>query len=213
MSFHFHYIEQFVFNRVLKLSVIHPSLRKRYAWKVHYAAHVIRQGGVIAHPTEAVWGLGCDPFNTIAIATILRLKQRPLAKGLILVSGQSEHFAPLIEVLPVELQSRFYACQRHPTTWLVPDIHNQVPATVKGEHDTVAIRVINHPVISLLSAALGHPVVSSSANPAGLAPAESLLKVRQYFCNQLDYILPAPLGKFSQPSIIKDLQTENIVRS
>ena len=188
------------------------SITQRYAWKIRFAAHVIRQGGVIAHPTEAVWGLACDPFNPQAIATILRLKKRPVSKGLILISGVSEHFEPLLEPLSDVLQTRFYAPQNHPSTWLVPDIENQVPKSVKGQHDTVAIRVVDHSELTDLTRLLGHPIVSSSANPAGMEPALSKLRVHQYFSNRLDYILPAKLGGFTRPSIIRDLQTANTVR-
>jgi L-threonylcarbamoyladenylate synthase len=194
------------------VTAILESTAQQYAWKIRYAAHVIRQGGVIAHPTESVWGLACDPFNPYAIATILRLKKRPASKGLILISGVSEHFYPLLESLPTALQKRFYAPQDHPSTWLVPDIENQVPKSVKGQHDTVAIRVVAHKELADLTRVLGHPIVSSSANPAGMEPARSKLRVHQYFSTQLDYILPAELGGFTRPSIIRDLETANTVR-
>jgi len=201
-------VNRWIFNVTAILGAATPQ----YAWKIRYAAHVIRQGGVIAHPTEAVWGLACDPFNPQAIATILRLKQRPASKGLILISGVSEHFDPLLQPLPEALQTRFYTPQNHPSTWLVPDVENQVPKSVKGQHDTVAIRVVDHNEIADLTRVLGHPIVSSSANPAGMEPARSKLRIHQYFSTQLDYILPAELGGFSRPSIIRDLQTANTVR-
>ncbi len=195
------------------MSAVLGFTAKQYAWKIRFAAHVIRQGGVIAHPSESVWGLACDPFNPDAIATILRLKRRPASKGLILISGNPQHFEPLLSALPQALQSRFLAKQTHPSTWLVPDADNQVPKSVKGEHSTAAVRVVDHVVLADLTHILGHPIVSSSANPAGLEPARSLLKVHQYFSNRLDYILPASLGGFSRPSIIRDLQTAKTVRS
>ena len=194
------------------MNAISRAAAQQYSWKIRYAAHVIRQGGVIAHPTESVWGLACDPFNSAAVATILKLKQRPVSKGLILISGVSEHFDSLLEPLPEALQTRFYTPQSHPSTWLVQDIENQVPRSVKGKHDTVAIRVADHSELRDLTRILGHPIVSSSANPAGKEPARSKLKVHQYFSTQLDYILPAELGGFSRPSIIRDLQTANIIR-
>lgn len=196
----------------LKLTVSLGSSSQPYEWKLHYAAHVIRQGGVIAHPTEAVWGLACDPFNPAAIAKLLSLKHRPVSKGLILISGMTEHFEPLLQVLSKELRNRFFAAQNHPTTWLVPDIENQVPRSVKGQHESIALRVVSHPVLVDLTRLLGHPIVSSSANPAGMAPATSTLRVHQYFTRQLDYILPAELGGYSRPSIIRDLQTTHTVR-
>ena len=62
-------------------------------------ASVMHQGGVIAYPTEAVWGLGCDPYNASAVNRILTLKQRDPAKGLILVAANIEQFAPFLEGL------------------------------------------------------------------------------------------------------------------
>lgn len=194
------------------MTVISEWTTQHYAWRIRYAAHVIRQGGVIAHPTEAVWGLACDPFNPQAVATILKLKKRPASKGLILISGVSEHFDPLLAPMSETLQDRFYASQNHPSTWLVPDVEHKVPRSVKGDHDTVALRVVEHQELTDLTRLLGHPIVSSSANPAGMEPARSTLRVRQYFSNQLDYILPAELGGFTRPSIIRDLQSAETVR-
>ena len=184
-----------------------------YQYQLLFAAHVIRRGGVIAHPAEAIWGLACDPYNEQSVMKVLNYKQRPVAKGLILVSGQAEHFESLLEPLSSELRARFYAPQKHPTTWLVPDDRQQIPAWIKGEHQAVAVRVIRHPVIAELTRKLGQPIVSTSANPASLAPARSVFKVHQYFANQLDYVLPAPLGKFSRPSIIRDLITGLVLRA
>ena len=103
-----------------------------YQYQLLFAAHVIRQGGVIAHPAEAIWGLACDPYNEQSVHAVLNYKQRPVSKGLILVSGQAEHFESLLEPLSSELRARFYAPQKYPTTWLVPDERQQIPAWVKG---------------------------------------------------------------------------------
>lgn len=188
------------------------ALNKKTLWQVRYAAHVIRMGGVVAHPTEAVWGLACDPFNSQAVARLLTIKQRPVSKGLILVSGQSEHFESLLSSLPDSLRARFLQQNAHPTTWLVPDIHQIVPHFLRGQHSSIALRLTEHAVFSALSRALGHALVSTSANPTGRPPADSVFKVNQYFANEIDYILPAALGGFSKPSEIRDLKTNCILR-
>lgn len=126
----------------------------------------LRSGGVIAYPTEAVWGLGCDPDNDEAVAHLLRLKQRDPAKGLILVAGSIAQFAPWLEGLPLELHAPLAASWPGPNTWLVPD-NGRTHALVRGAHDSVALRVSDHPGVIELCEAFGGPIVSTSANRAG----------------------------------------------
>jgi len=182
-------------------------------WQIGFAAHVIRCGGVIAYPTETVWGLGCDPENSDAIRKILALKQRPREKGLILVADSAATFEPILRPLSDTLRSRFAEVTQTPTSWLVPDLSGQVSCWVKGEHDTVALRVSSHPAVQALSALCGHPLVSTSANPAGFPPARSILRVRQYFADHLDFVLPGDSGFFERPSLVKHLVSGEILRS
>lgn len=176
------------------------------------AAHKIARGGVIAYATESVWGLGCDPFNESAIQRVLSLKQRPREKGLILLSGQTEHYASLLSHLSEDARERFYqACDR-PTTWLVPDPDNQVSPWVKGDHEFVAVRVSSSPSVSRLTAVLGHPIISTSANPAGRPTASDVLQLRRYFGDQLDYILPGKVSPGAQASRIINIETGAIIR-
>ncbi|TNC81430.1 MAG: tRNA threonylcarbamoyladenosine biosynthesis protein RimN [Oleiphilus sp.] len=185
-------------------------------WQISLAASLIRTGGVIAYPTESVWGLGCDPGNAQAVERLLNLKDRPVSKGLILVSGNPAHFDPLLCHLDRELQARFLAPTKRPTTWLVPDPEGRVPAWIKGEHPMVAVRVSAHPVVSALTQKLGTALVSTSANPAGRPTADSLLALRRYFgpCGPkgLDYILPGKVAQGAQASMIKHLLTGDIIR-
>ena len=67
--------------------------------EVSEAAAVVINGGVIAYPTEAVWGLGCDPWNPEAVYRVLALKQRPVDKGVILIGTAQAQFAPLLDPL------------------------------------------------------------------------------------------------------------------
>jgi len=73
-------------------------------WHLHCARHTLLRSGVIAYPTEAVWGLGCDPWDSSAVERILELKQRPMHKGLILVAACVDQIRFLLDPLPEELQ-------------------------------------------------------------------------------------------------------------
>lgn len=177
------------------------------------ARQVIAAGGVIAYPTEAVWGLGCDPYNEIAVKRILALKKRPQAKGLIIVVADLDQLQGCVGELSAAFCQRIDAAKGVPTTWLIPDPKRRVPAWVKGSHSSVAIRVSQHAPVVELCRRWGGPIISTSANPAGLVEARSLLKVNQYFHGQLDYCLAGSLGKAARPSEIRDLSTNRVLRS
>ncbi|HLA32157.1 MAG TPA: Sua5/YciO/YrdC/YwlC family protein [Pseudomonas sp.] len=180
------------------------------SWQVQQAARVVRQGGVIAYPTEAVWGLGCDPWNEEAVARLLALKERPVHKGLILVADRIEQFDFLLEDLPEIWQERLAGSWPGPHTWLVPH-QDRLPEWITGEHRSVALRVSNHPLVQALCRLTG-PLVSTSANPAGHPAARSRLRVEQYFPRQLDKVLCGALGGRKNPSLIRDLVTGDVIR-
>lgn len=181
-------------------------------WQAQFATHIMRQGGVIAHPTEAVWGLACDPFSETAVDDLLVLKGRPIEKGLILVSSNIDHFTYLLKPLCSDMRARFCEPTLRPTTWIVPDPAQIMPAWIRGSHAGVAVRVSNHPVIKELSGFFGGPIISTSANPAGKKPAMSVREIRQYFKGNLDYVLSGSLGGALRPSQIIDLATGKILR-
>ena len=179
-------------------------------WRVQQVARVVRAGGVIAYPTEAVWGLGCDPWNAPAVERLLTLKARDPGKGLILVAASIEQFDFLLDDLPELWLNRLASTWPGPHTWLVP--HRQrLPAWITGSHETVALRVSAHPQVRALCNLCG-PLVSTSANPAGRPAARSRLRVQQYFAHQLDAVLDGPLGGRRNPSTIRDLATAAVVR-
>jgi L-threonylcarbamoyladenylate synthase len=179
-------------------------------WQVQQAARVVSQGGLIAYPTEAVWGLGCDPWDELAVARLLALKQRPMDKGLILVADCIEQFDFLLEDLPDVWQERLASSWPGPNTWLVP--HQQrLPEWITGRHASVALRVSDHPLVRRLCALTG-PLVSTSANPSGRPAARTRLRLEQYFPRQLDQVLGGALGGRRNPSLIRDLRTGEVIR-
>ena len=175
------------------------------------AAEVLRAGGIGAYPTEAVWGLGCDPYSESATNRILLLKQRPVDKGLILIGSKVAHFASMIDGLEESAINLFGTPQKRPTTWLVP--HNGVlPDWIVGAHDTVALRITDHPVASALCEVFGGPIVSTSANPQSLPAASTSSKVAEYFHNKLDFMTPGEVAGSSKESEIKSVITGEVLR-
>ena len=180
------------------------------SWRVQRMARIVREGSVIAYPTEAVWGLGCDPWNEMAVDRLLALKDRPVHKGLILVADNIRQFDFLLDDLPERWVDRLASTWPGPNTWLVPH-QGLLPEWISGQHDTVALRVSDHPLVRDLCALTG-PLVSTSANPAGRPSARSRLRVEQYFHQQLDGVLGGALGGRRNPSLIRDLRSGDVVR-
>jgi len=172
----------------------------------------IHRGGVIAYPTEAVFGLGCDPLNPIAVQRLLEIKQRPMSKGLILIASRFEQLLPFIAPLDEVSLMFLQASWPGPLTWLVP-AREDTPRWLRGEHSSIAVRVTAHPLASALCEITGHALVSTSANPAGMPPARHSLRVRKYFSNQLDLILTGDVDRQSSPTPIRDLATKKFIRS
>ena len=172
----------------------------------------MRRGGVIACPTESVWGLTCDPNNETAVGELLMLKKRSMEKGLILVAAMQKQFEDLLENLSLSKRALLTESWPGPNTWLVTH-HGRVPSWIVGVHDKVALRVTDHPIMRALCLAWDGPLVSSSANPAGLKPAETLQEVEAYFPGQLSALIAGETGGRPLPSQIRDLDTGSIIRA
>lgn len=174
------------------------------------AGHIITQGGVIAYPTEAVFGLGCAPLDAMAVERILTLKQRDWRKGLILLAADIQQLQPWISLSPEEL-TRISTHWPGPATWIVPASQN-TPDWITGGRDEVAVRVTAHPVAAALARAAHTAIVSTSANPAQRPPARNTLTVRRYFGDQLDGILSGPVNTRAQPTPIRHWHTGDWLR-
>ncbi|MFP6807824.1 MAG: L-threonylcarbamoyladenylate synthase [Pseudomonadales bacterium] len=181
-------------------------------WKRNYLVNLIYQDGVIAYPTEGVWGLGCLPESLSAVTRILSLKNRSWKQGLILVGSSIEQFAPYISELPHEALAEMERVWPSAVTYLLPD-NGYCPLWIRGEHSTVAIRVSAHPLIRDLCDHLNSPLVSTSANPSGRPAALNSLQVRRYFGSGVDCILPGELGSSRGASELRDISTGVIVRA
>ena len=179
-------------------------------WHLNQAVRIILEGGVIAYPTEAVYGLGCLPYDYFAVARILSLKNRPAKKGLILVAANVEQLTKFIIFPDEAIRQRVISTWPGPVTWVLP-ARPGVPVWLRGQHNTIAVRVSKHKVIHRLCEKTG-ALVSTSANPANKPPAKSALKVRSYFGQSLDCILHSSIGSNSRPTEIREAYTGKILR-
>lgn len=176
------------------------------------ATEALNTGGVIAYPTEAVWGLGCNPFSERSVSQLLAMKRRQCGMGLILIASDIKQLYPFLSGLSKLQLEQLEASWPGPQTWLVPN-NFVAPPWITGGRDTLALRVTDHLVAAELCKSFGGPLVSTSANPHGFPPAKSRLKVNLYFRTQLDYVVPGLLGKSGKPTPIKHLITGETVRS
>lgn len=182
------------------------------------AQHVLQCGGVIAYPTEAVYGYGCDPFNPDAVAHLLSIKQRPWQKGLILIASSTQQISPLLDPLSGEQRDMIESSWPGPVTWLLPDPLQWVPSGIKGQFSSVAVRVTDHPIAKSLCDRWGGPLVSTSANRSGEAPCYGELPFRLRLqkrdaSEQPDYIVGGPTSGRTKPSEIRDLLSGDLVRA
>lgn len=169
-------------------------------------------GKVLAYPAEAVWELGCDPENEAATRRLLAIKERPAAKGLILVAASAAQFEHLLDGLTSKQRRAIVASWPGPATWLVPDVNDQIPAWIKAENGGVAIRVSAHPLVRALCLAFDGPVVSTSANRSGQPPARSALQVVKHLSKDIDHVLHGVPGGQTSPSTIIDALSGRILR-
>jgi L-threonylcarbamoyladenylate synthase len=177
---------------------------------IRHAAHQIRHGGVIIYPTDTVYGLGCDPMNVSAVSYLNSLKQRDTSKGLILVANKLELFRKYIKELSDNDKEKIYHADT-PTSWIVAAKKN-TPKWLTGNNETLAIRLTQHPVIAELCNQLGHPLVSTSANPSTKKPALNALQVHRHFHDKVHAILIAESKQSTKASTIRVLDSNLILR-
>ncbi|MCJ8320077.1 MAG: L-threonylcarbamoyladenylate synthase [Colwellia sp.] len=174
---------------------------------------VFHQGGIIAYPTEAVFGLGCDPDNDQAINKLLALKNRSRDKGLILLAGNYSQVLPYIDDSAIPQDKRFIVLSRWPgpITQILPANKNLSPL-ISGIFKTVAVRITNHPDIVQLCKQTGKPIISTSANLSGEPTANTWQEVKQLFPQQLDYILKGQTLGLTKPSTIINAISGAVIR-
>ena len=173
---------------------------------------MLREGGVLAYPTEGVFGLGCDPDDRVAFERIFAMKRRPPEQGVLLIAADFEQVRGWIGDAPEAALERARAAWPGAHTFIFPR-SPRVPEWIAGGHAGVALRVTAHPPAAALCRAFGGPIVSTSANRHGEAPARSAQEVEALFGDALDGVLDAPLGGLERPTPITDAVSGAIIRA
>ncbi len=178
------------------------------------AARMLGRGGVIAYPTEAVWGLGCDPRDEAATLRLLALKQRDVDKGLILIAAAEKQLAPFVDFgsLGEAQRATVRDSWPGPNTWIVP-ASPDAPRWITGDHDGIAVRVTAHPGVVALCEAFGAALVSTSANRAGLPAANTFAALDPAVVAGVDGVLEGETGGLERPSAIRDARTGAVLRA
>lgn len=174
------------------------------AASIEHAVHALRRGGIVAYPTEAVFGFGCDPQNVIAVQRVLELKQREVDQGVLLIAADFAQIAPYIAGdCPQSALDEAQASWPGPHTWVFP-ASERAPTWIVGNQRGIALRVTAHPVAAALCRAFESPLVSTSANRHGSEPARTAAEVEHEFGTLVDAIVTGDVGDSENPTTIRD---------
>lgn len=177
---------------------------------IRKAVGICLQGGVIAYPTETVYGIGGDPLRLDVIERIDQLKGRDPEKTFLLLVSSRIQWNAYVERIPafaIPLIKKFWP---GPLTLIFP-ASRMLPFRLTGEKGTIGLRESSDPICQALVAAFGKPLISTSANPSGKPPARSAQEVMAYFPQGLDLILDGGERRTFQPSTVLDVTHERPV--
>lgn len=172
----------------------------------------LKQNQVVAYPTEAVFGLGCNPHSEQAVRALLSLKQRPETKGLILIAPEREFLQPYVDEYQIGEKewSLVESVTDKAITWAMPAKPN-VASYLRGAFSTIAVRICRVPAVVQLCHEAGFALTSTSANLSGLLPCRNAEEVRTQFGQDFP-VLDEPTGGRQNPSEIRDIFTQHIFR-
>jgi len=176
---------------------------------IQKAARILKEGGVVAYPTEGLFGLGCLPDDEEACERIFAIKRRDPSLGLILIASSPAQLEPYAAV-PADGAALLSSIER-PVTWVLP-ARASLPSWIRGRHPGVAVRISAHPVAAALCDAAGSALVSTSANRAGRPPARNSIVLRRRFGRLVDYIVPGRCGPAKGASEIRDFASGAVLR-
>ncbi|MGH8125442.1 MAG: L-threonylcarbamoyladenylate synthase [Rhodanobacteraceae bacterium] len=187
-------------------------VRVFHADEIEAAAALLHTGGVLAYPTEGVYGLGCDPDDRVAFERVFAMKRRPPEQGVLLIAASLEQAMPWIGDAPEAAFTRANAIWPGAHTFIFPR-SPRAPEWIAGGHSGIALRVTAHAPSASLCRAFGGPIVSTSANRHGAPPAHSAADIGTIFGDEPDGVLDAPLGGLDRPTPITDAASGAIIRA
>jgi L-threonylcarbamoyladenylate synthase len=173
---------------------------------VREAAEAVLRGGVVAFPTDTLYGFSCSLMDPSAVEFVYRLKKRPAHLSVIALIPEPDAIYPQVDAVPEiseVLMKRFWP---GPLS-IIFMASGLVQLRVRGERGTVALRVPKHPLCLALLDAVGGPLVSSSANLSGQPPCTDVPEIVRVFGNQIDVILDGGPAVATLPSTVVDVSS------
>ena len=177
---------------------------------INRAATILQEGGLVAIPTETVYGLAGNIFNESAIKKIFKTKQRPLFNPLIVHVKSREYVNEVAEYIPPKATQLADAFWPGPLT-LVLKKKPIIPDLITAGKDTVALRMPDHPLTQKLLNALDFPVAAPSANPFGRISPTKAEHVANYFADELEMVLDGGVCQKGVESTIIGFENDNPV--
>ena len=185
------------------------------AHRLRRAARILHAGGVVAHATEGVWGLACDPLDPAAVLRLLTLKQRDIERGLIVIGADSNQLEAFVAPEADQAWSRATGSWPAAVTWLLPAA-DSTPWWLTGAHDTIALRQTAHADSAALCRAFGGALVSTSANVSARPPVRSTWQARARLGKRkrkgVDMILGGVPDTPGRASVIRDARSGQTLR-
>lgn len=179
-------------------------------WQLERISRTLKHGGVIAYPTESVYGLGCDPYNQKSLQRILDIKGRSPDKGLIILVSKIEQALPFIAVPDVDQLAKFNSREPRATTWLMP-IKTGLSRLLCGNHQKLAVRLTSHPIPKAICDYTGQALVSTSCNLQGKTEMKTTSEVRSRMGLKVEQVIAGQCG-MQKPSRIVDLLSGQVIR-
>ena len=170
----------------------------------------LKSGEVIGYPTEAVYGIGCDPWNQSSVEKIAKIKGRESSKTFLMVASSIDQLTDLIDISTLSRQVTS-SWPGH-TTWLITAKEN-VPYWLQDEQtNKVGIRISNHPLVRKLCNEFGKPIISTSANLSGKEEIKNQQEFMKTFSSDINYLVDGDLGDYDKASVIIDMETNKKIR-
>lgn len=171
----------------------------------------LKNGGIIAYPTEFCYGLGCNPFDNQAVKHLINLKARNNNKGLIVIADNILRLKRLISPLSRGDYSKIIHYWPGQNTLLMQKNAKLMSPNLTGKHNKIAVRVTKHELVRQLCSFLAMPLVSTSANRSGCRPVKTYRDCKRQFGKSV-MVLPGRTSNAKRPSTIMDWATNTILR-
>lgn len=192
-------------TKVVKVDREHPEREI-----IECAGEILKQGGLVAFPTETVYGLGGDGLNASSSEKIYAAKGRPSDNPLIIHIADMESLEEIVTQVPEEARKLADACWPGPLTMIFQKNH-RVPYETTGGLESVAVRMPSHPVARALIAAGGGYIAAPSANTSGRPSPTCAEHVKEDLSGRIDMILDGGEVEIGLESTIVDFTSEKPV--